>query len=265
MNRHVRSLLIPALSLLITSCLGGNEDSPAPTDSQTGNLPPPIYGTNPSPIDTESNVLGPWFFKSTNFEMTRTTTDFTIGNLQPGRYKLKIQNGNYGPFLARTCAAITDTAQKRQCLYDNLIEKTTQEFTRTEKSKGTLNGNPLFSGKTLTRSFAYKEESIQLQATNQFLIDVQAFPTASLKMAIDYAEEFATPVALFSVNSLSGTAPATIKFNAVHSYDADQADTLTYEWTFGDGETATGLTANHIYSTAGTYTARLKVTDQTGP
>jgi len=262
----IRTILIVAFGLNFTGCLGGNEDAPAPTDSQTGNLPPPIYGTNPSPIDTESNVLGPWFFKSTNFELTRTTTDFTIGNLQPGRYKLKIQNGNYGPFLARTCAAISDAAQRKQCLYDNLIEKTTQEFTRTEKSLGSLNGTKLFAGKTLTRTFAYKEESVQLHATNQFIMDVQAFPTASLKMAIDHAEEFATPVALFSVNSLSGTAPATIKFNATHSYDADNADmaSLQYDWNFGDGQTATGINPSHVYSAAGTYIARLKVTDQTG-
>jgi len=159
--RVVQTLIFSFLVLILAGCPGDQATNPTP-DSQNGTLPPPIYGTNLSPIDTESNVLGPWYFKSTNFELTRTTTDFTIGNLQTGRYKLKVQNGNYGPFLARTCAAITDAAQRKQCVYDNLIEKTTQEFTRTEKSLGSFNGVKLFAGKTLNRSFAYKEESINV-------------------------------------------------------------------------------------------------------
>ena len=40
---------------------------------------------------------------------------------------------------------------------------------------------------------------------------------------------------------------------------------MAYEWTFGDGSaTAAGVSANHVYSTAGTYVAQLKVTDNSG-
>ena len=35
----------------------------------------------------------------------------------------------------------------------------------------------------------------------------------------------------------------------------------SYAWTFGDGGNATGPTANHTYATAGSYSAKLTVTD----
>ncbi|WP_285113973.1 PKD domain-containing protein [Leifsonia sp. fls2-241-R2A-40a] len=38
----------------------------------------------------------------------------------------------------------------------------------------------------------------------------------------------------------------------------------SYAWTFGDGGTATGSSANHTYAAAGTYTITLKVTDNLG-
>lgn len=39
---------------------------------------------------------------------------------------------------------------------------------------------------------------------------------------------------------------------------------LTYGWNFGDGTTATGVTASHTYAAAGTYQVTLTVVDSTG-
>ena len=39
---------------------------------------------------------------------------------------------------------------------------------------------------------------------------------------------------------------------------------VRYEWSFGDGETATGVDTSHIYATAGSYRVVLKVTDNAG-
>jgi hypothetical protein len=40
-------------------------------------------------------------------------------------------------------------------------------------------------------------------------------------------------------------------------------DTLTYRWDFGDGSTGTGALVEHAYSSAGTYTAVVTVSDGT--
>ncbi|HEX32137.1 MAG TPA: PKD domain-containing protein, partial [Candidatus Acetothermia bacterium] len=38
----------------------------------------------------------------------------------------------------------------------------------------------------------------------------------------------------------------------------------SYNWIFGDGDTATGVTTSHTYTTSGTYTIVLTVIDDQG-
>jgi PKD repeat protein len=55
-----------------------------------------------------------------------------------------------------------------------------------------------------------------------------------------------------------------VAFSAQGSADPD-GQIVAYEWTFGDGSaTLAGPTASHTYSTAGSYSAQLKVTDNVG-
>ncbi len=48
------------------------------------------------------------------------------------------------------------------------------------------------------------------------------------------------------------------------SASSDDGSIASYQWVFGDGSTATGVTAAHSYLTAGTYTITLTVTDDQG-
>jgi PKD repeat protein len=71
------------------------------------------------------------------------------------------------------------------------------------------------------------------------------------------------PRANAAADKLSGKAPLAVNFNAEGSHDAENS--LSYAWDFGDGsDTATGITASHEYTTAGTYQAVLTVTDSAG-
>jgi PKD repeat protein len=71
------------------------------------------------------------------------------------------------------------------------------------------------------------------------------------------------PIAVPGATPTSGTAPLVVQFNGSSSSDPD-GTISSYLWTFGDGTSATGVTASHTYSAAGTYTAILKVTDNSG-
>ena len=51
-----------------------------------------------------------------------------------------------------------------------------------------------------------------------------------------------------------------ISFNGSKSNDP-RGETLTYAWNFGDGATGTGVSPTHAYTTLGTYTVSLIVTD----
>lgn len=71
------------------------------------------------------------------------------------------------------------------------------------------------------------------------------------------------PVAVIGATPVSGTAPLVVNFSAAGSSDPD-GSIASYAWTFGDGGSASGATASRTYATAGSYTAELRVTDNTG-
>lgn len=71
------------------------------------------------------------------------------------------------------------------------------------------------------------------------------------------------PVAAASGSPTSGMTPLVVSFNGSGSYDPD-GTIVSYAWNFGDGATAPGIAPSHTYTTPGTYSARLTVTDNQG-
>ena len=72
-----------------------------------------------------------------------------------------------------------------------------------------------------------------------------------------------SPIARFSFTPSDPETNEDITFNASDSVDRD-GSIATYSWTFGDGTTASTATHTKSYSTAGTYTVTLTVTDNDG-
>jgi serine protease len=61
----------------------------------------------------------------------------------------------------------------------------------------------------------------------------------------------------------TGTIGTAVTFNGSASSDSD-GSIVSYDWTFGDGSTGSVEVLEHIYSTNGTYTVTLTVTDDGG-
>jgi len=72
----------------------------------------------------------------------------------------------------------------------------------------------------------------------------------------------AVPVASFTETAHTVLTNEQISFDASNSYDPD--GTISYNWDFGDGNTATGVTVSHAYSDNGSYSVTLTVTDNAG-
>ena len=71
------------------------------------------------------------------------------------------------------------------------------------------------------------------------------------------------PSAVIAASTLRGTAPLSVSFSGAASGDADGA-LMAYEWSFNDAAVSAGATAARSYATPGSYTAQLRVTDDSG-
>jgi len=80
------------------------------------------------------------------------------------------------------------------------------------------------------------------------------------KLALSIIEP---PKAILSSSTAAGNAPLPVTFDGTSS-TASNPPIVRYDWRFGDDSQATGETASHAYSTAGTYYAELTVTDRLG-
>jgi predicted outer membrane repeat protein len=70
---------------------------------------------------------------------------------------------------------------------------------------------------------------------------------------------YPAPIASFTANTTSGTAPLNIQFN-----DQSTGNINSYYWNFGDGNTSTDENPSHIYNTSGTYVVKETVTGPGG-
>jgi PKD repeat protein len=70
------------------------------------------------------------------------------------------------------------------------------------------------------------------------------------------------PQGSIAASTVSGPAPLSVNFQA-RVTDPD-GQIVAYNWDFGDGQTSTSPAPSHVYQRAGSYTARLIVTDNAG-
>jgi len=72
-----------------------------------------------------------------------------------------------------------------------------------------------------------------------------------------------SPTASIVADPTSGVPPLEVSFNASSSSDSD-GTIVSYAWDFKDGNTGTGQTISHTFSSAGGYSVKLTVTDDKG-
>ena len=71
------------------------------------------------------------------------------------------------------------------------------------------------------------------------------------------------PSASFMMDQNIALTPLVINFDASSAEDID-GEIVSYSWSFGDGNTASGVTASHTYTNPGVYIVTLTVTDDAG-
>ncbi|MDQ8163535.1 MAG: S8 family serine peptidase, partial [Gemmatimonadota bacterium] len=84
-----------------------------------------------------------------------------------------------------------------------------------------------------------------------------------LLYTLDFGATGGTPNLLPTASFTNSCAALACTFNGSASADTD-GSISSYNWSFGDGTSATGATASKTYSVAGTYSVTLTVTDNSG-
>ncbi|EMA68626.1 glycoside hydrolase family protein [Halorubrum aidingense JCM 13560] len=85
----------------------------------------------------------------------------------------------------------------------------------------------------------------------------------STSVTVEEPDQNEGPSASFTASPSSPDAGESVSFDASASTDAD-GSIASYEWDFGDGETASGESVTHAYDSAGDYDVTLTVTDDDG-
>lgn len=115
-----------------------------------------------------------------------------------------------------------------------------------------------------TVSVTTDPEQCNSNITNQASFDNMTYTAQNPITPV--ASNCAPPVAAFTASPSPTTVGTSVSFDGTASHDPNSGGSITgYSWNFGDGSAAgSGATVNHSYTSAGTYTVKLTVTDAEG-
>jgi PKD repeat protein len=118
-------------------------------------------------------------------------------------------------------------------------------------------------GDNTTSSVANPSKTYALPGTYTATLTVKDASGLSNMKSITISAINQSPVASFTISGTSYDIPATVNVDASASSDPD-GTIVSYLWNFGDGTTATGVTASHTYATPGSFPISLTVVDNNG-
>ncbi|MBN1859368.1 PKD domain-containing protein, partial [Candidatus Bipolaricaulota bacterium] len=132
---------------------------------------------------------------------------------------------------------------------DGSITQYTWSFGDGATASGSTTSHAYTAAGTYTAQLTVTDNDGATDSTTRS-ITIQALPNQS-------------PTASFSFSPSAPIPGQQVAFNGSLSSDSD-GTIIQYAWSFGDGYTASGVTASHAYAGAGTFAAQLTVTDDDG-
>lgn len=204
---------------------------------------------------------------------TNLIIERTLNVSESGRYFLTLKNGDLGPRNIEQCENEDTVALKRECLFENLNERIEQNFTRMRNALIHINGVRVRHSlapneRTITQARGLLKIPVTLQqGVNTLKVDYLGYSTARLHLDLEKAPEtLSAPFARFLLNRITGNTSQEFRLNARESF-SPEAGALTYAWSWGDEPQgfvptpSTETLVTHTYQAAGTYHAKLLVTD----
>ncbi|MGE0761880.1 MAG: PKD domain-containing protein [Bdellovibrionales bacterium] len=176
-----------------------------------------------------------------------------------GSYRIEIQNGKayvplscFGGWLSRLLCELKNAAL--------LVEAVAS---RIAYGKILFNNQLVLGPGDLNLLKDKISKVVALPQSNSIRLELRGLKGSRLTLAI-YGQQAVNqaPVARVSASPTSGFAPLTVSLNGGAS--SDDSGIVSYDWVFGDGDTAQGALVQHVYQSAGARVATLTVTDNMG-
>jgi len=96
------------------------------------------------------------------------------------------------------------------------------------------------------------------------IVDLQVLPKAAAPTEIELSKRTSLanffPVALFTADKFNDVDSLDVSFDSTQSFDPDGV-IVSFEWDFGDGETSTLVSPQHLFDETGDFTVSLTVKD----
>ncbi len=209
-------------------------------------------------------IFGPETFQSTNAELTSHYRTLDLGSLPNGKYLIQIQNGVNGPGLFKQCDTKATIELKRQCQYDNLVDRIENNLTRADRLFISVNNKKIINRSLISKGTSYLEFPVEFKTTNnQLKFEIQGSPEAIVQIKIVTINGVLLPNPLFTINSNHGKSPFKLSFNASQSFDPLNKQ-LTYEWILNDQVISTVKSGSINLTQTGVHQLKLKVTNSDG-
>jgi PKD repeat protein len=128
------------------------------------------------------------------------------------------------------------------------------------KKKGSSKEEGSVSAASAAEQAACRRVTLQLTTSRLSQVALTATLRAGSTSDVPAAE---APVAVIAATPTSGARRLGVQFNGKDSTDP-AGEALTYSWDFGDGGSSTDAAPLHSYSSVGTFTATLTVTNESG-
>ncbi|WP_255196397.1 PKD domain-containing protein [Halorarius litoreus] len=203
---------------------------------------------------------------------TSPSVDYTYGDRGTFTANLTVVDPSGNTDTATVQVTVEDTTTPSVSVAPNTTEQTLGAPVEFDASGTTDNGAVASYAWDFDEDGQIEQNTIDPVVTHTF--DTRGTYNVSVT-ATDEAGNSGTGTAA-TVSIVDGTAPIAVvegpegalnvseagTFDASNSTDNTEID--SYEWTFGDGSSATGVTVDHAYDAKGNYTVTLTVTDVDG-
>ncbi len=186
-------------------------------------------------------------------------TAVTSGSVE---YEIIVQNGNGLDYFQALCSG--NLLQKIICGVENIAKNIFVKIDRATDLEVKIN-NIILVNRSLFPAekgqYSVRRFLSGAQALNLYL---KGLPTSSVTLKVNrFTIPNQVPIPNFTFASSDFVEPSTVSFSALLSSDPD-GTISNYAWDFGDQSFSQGAVVQHTYLNAGTYAAKLTVTDNRG-